>query len=36
MKVLVTPIVIRALGIIHKNLEKWQDEMEINGRIETI
>ena len=36
MKVTVIPIVVSALGIVTKNLEKGQEEFEISGKIETI
>ena len=36
MKVTVIPIVVGALGMIHKSFEKRLDELEIRGRIETI
>ena len=35
MKVTVIPVVVRALGIVPKNLEKRLDELEIRGRIKT-
>ena len=36
MKVTMMPIVVSALGIVTKGLEKRPDELEIRGRIETL
>ena len=36
MKVTVIPIIVRALGIVPKGLEKRLGKQEIKGRIETI
>ena len=36
MKMMVMPIVIGALGMVHKGLERGLKQLEIRGRIETI
>ncbi len=36
MKVAIVPIMIGALGTITKGLLKGQDDLEVDGRVETI
>ena len=36
MRVTLIPQVISTLGTVTKNLERWQEELEIGERIETI
>ena len=36
IRVILIPIVVGALGMVPKNLEKRLEELEIRGRIETI
>ena len=36
MKVMIIPIVIRALGIVTKRLVQGQEDLEITRRVETI
>ena len=36
MKVTIIPIVIGAFGTVTKGLLKWQEDLEVGGRVETI